>query len=170
MKLSELMTSVTPSTSYEGFANNDDFVLAVDTAADGATPTAKDGDFSVVQVGATKAEGSVDSETKDSQYIRTGKMTTKTGAQRKFSIEGARYIGDAFQDFCMSLPVLFGKGAKVVRRYIYFNMLTGKGERGSVTIVVSDTQTGDAGDDAAFKVDMTSTATPTDYTYAADAS
>ena len=168
MKLSELMAGKTPSASYEGFADNDDFVLAIDTAADAtATPTTSDGDFAVVQVGATKAEASADAETKDNTYIRTGKMTTKTGAQRKFSIEGNRYVGDAFQDFCLSNAVIFGVGSAVVRRYIYFNILTGKGERGSVTIVVSDTQTGDAGTSASFKAELTSTATPADYTYGA---
>ena len=35
MKLSELMKNHTPSTSFEGFVTNDDFVLAVDCSADG---------------------------------------------------------------------------------------------------------------------------------------
>lgn len=128
MKLSELMKDVTPKTDYEGFVGNDDFVLAIDTATSGTTESAV-GDFSVVQIGVNKAEGSVDSETKDNTYIRAGKMTTKTGAQRKFSVEGARYSGDAFQDFCLSHGIQFGRGTAVVRSYVYFNMLTGKGEK-----------------------------------------
>lgn len=168
MKLSELMQGKTPNTAYAGFATNDDYALAVDTAADPSTGTATtDADFAVVQSGVSKSEASVDTETKDKQYIRTGKMTTKTGTQRKFSVEGDRCFGDAFQDFCLSNAIVFGVGNAVVRKYIYFNLLTGKGERGSVTIVVSDTQTGDAGEDASFKVELTSTATPTDYTYSA---
>lgn len=165
MKLSEIMTGKTPSAAYEGFTSNDDFILAVDTGTGGATTA--DGDFSVVGIGVTKSEASVDAETKDHQYIRTGKMTTKTGTQRKFTIEGDRYVGDGFQDFCQSTAILFGVGSAVERRYIYFNLLTGKGERGTATIVVSDTQTGDAGENAGFKVEMTSTATPSDYTYGA---
>ena len=165
MKLSELMTGKTPSASYAGFATNDDFVLAVDTGTGGTTTA--DGDFAVVETGITKSEASADAETKDNQYIRTGKKTTKTGTQRKFSIEGDRCIGDAFQDFCLSSAIVFGVGAAVERRYIYFNMLTGVGERGTATIVVSDTQTGDAGGNATFKVEMTSTETPADYTYGA---
>ncbi|MFT8889866.1 MAG: hypothetical protein ABF904_13790 [Ethanoligenens sp.] len=163
MTLSSLMTGKTPSASYAGFATNDDYVLAVDTG-DGSTTT-PDGSYAVVQAGVTKAEASVDAETKDNQYIRTGKKTTKTGTQRKFAIEGDRCIGDVFQDFCLSSAIVFGVGSAVERKYIYFNMLTGKGERGAVAIVVSDTQAGDAGDNATFKVDLTSTATPTDYTY-----
>ncbi|ADU25689.1 phage tail tube protein [Ethanoligenens harbinense] len=166
MKLSDLMQGKTPSPTYAGFATNDDFVLAVDTGT-GSTQTA-DGDYAIVEAGITKSEASADAETKDNQYIRTGKKTTKTGTQRKFSIEGDRCDGDAFQDFCLSNAIVFGVGAAVERKYIYFNMLTGVGERGTVTIVVSDTQTGNAGDNATFKVDMTSTATPTDYTYSSE--
>lgn len=164
MKLSELMKDVTPKPDYEGFVGNDDFVLAIDTAAPGATGSAV-GDYAVVQIGVNKAEGSVDSETKDNTYIRTGKMTNKTGAQRKFSVEGALYSGDAFQDFCLSHAIQFGRGAAVVRPYVYFNMLTGKGEKGKVTIIPSDTQTGDAGENATFKVEMTSTEAPVEYAY-----
>lgn len=163
MKLSDLMQGKTPSPTYAGFATNDDFVLAVDTGT-GGTQTAV-GDYSVVQSGISKAEASVDAETKDKIFIRTGKHTTKTGAQRKFVIEGDRLIGDAFQDFCLSNPVLYGAGAAVERGYVYFNALTGKGEQGVVTIVPSDTQTGDQNDNAQFKADLTSTATPADYTY-----
>lgn len=165
MTLSSLMTGKTPSASYAGFATNDDYVLAVDTG-DGTTTT-PDGSYAVVESGITKSEASVDAETKDNQYIRTGKKTTKTGTQRKFALEGDRSVGDAFQDFCLSNAVLFGVGSAVERKYIYFNQLTGIGERGTVTIVVSDTQAGDAGENATFKIDLTSTATPTSYTYSA---
>jgi len=164
MKLSDLMTGKTPSASFEGFANNDDFVLAVDTTGSAASP----GDYAVVQVGVTHHEASINTDTKDSQYIRTGKVTNKTGAQRTFKVEGDRYIGDDFQDWALSLATQFGVGSTVVRKYVYFNILTGKGEQGSVVVVVSDTQSGDAGGNAGFSADMTSTATPTDYTYGAE--
>lgn len=163
MKLSELMTGKTPSASFEGFANNDDYVLAVDTAGD-ATAV---GDYAVVQVGVTHHEASINTDTKDSHYIRTGKVTTKTGAQRTFKVEGDRYIGDDFQDWALSHATQFGVGNDVVRKYVYFNILTGAGEQGSVVIVVNDTQSGDAGDNAGFSADMTSTATPAEYTYSA---
>ena len=48
MKLSELMSGVTPSADYEGIANTDDFVLAIDIAD---TPSTKKGDYIVVQTG-----------------------------------------------------------------------------------------------------------------------
>lgn len=156
------MTGVTPSPSYTGPTDNDDFVLAVDTEGDSTGPA----DYSVVQAYTTHHEGSIDSDTNDTQYIRTGKQTTRTGAQRSFNIEGDRAVGDTFQDWAMSNAIKFGVGASVVRKYVYFNMLTGKGEQGSLMFDVTDDQSGDAGDNAGFTVKATSTETPIDYTYA----
>ena len=166
MKLSELMSGVTPNPEYEGFATNDDFVLAVNlnTAEAPGTP----GDFAVVQVGVSSHEASLETETDDKQYIRTGKVTTKTGAQRTFSISGDRYHGDAFQDWALSLPVLFGHGAKVTAEYVYFSILTGKGEKGKVAVVVQEDQTGDAGENAGFSVDLMGQGSPEEYTYSSD--
>lgn len=163
MLLSDLMSGVTPSASYAGIATNDDYVLAVATRGTETAP----GEYAVVQAGATHHEGSISSDTNDTQYIRTGKQTTRTGAQREFNIEGDRIIGDTFQDWVLSLPIKFGVGSAVVRPYVYFNMLTGKGEQGSLMFDVTDDQSGDAGDNAGFTVKATSIATPTDYTYAA---
>ena len=122
----------------------------------------------VVQVGVSSHEASLETETDDKQYIRTGKVTTKTGAQRTFSISGDRYHGDAFQDWALSLPVLFGHGAKVTAEYVYFSILTGKGEKGKVAVVVQEDQTGDAGENAGFSVDLMGQGSPEEYTYSAD--
>ncbi|MGN0975887.1 MAG: phage tail tube protein [Gemmiger sp.] len=165
MKVSELMKGITPDPTFEGFATNDDFVLAVKTEADQTTPN----DYTVVQLGVTGHEGSLNPETSDNQYIRTGKVTTKTGVQRKFAISGDRYEGDDFQDYCMSHKIKFGHGQEVVTDYVYFSMLTGKGEKGKVTVIVNEDQTGEAGSNAGFSVDLTGTHTPTEYTYTATA-
>lgn len=165
MKLSELMTDITPSPEFAGYATNDDFVLAVNTAGNSGAGTP--GNFTVVQVGVTSHEASLETETDEKQYIRTGKVTTKTGTQRTFSISGDRYHGDAFQDWAMSLPVMFGHGASVVVEYVYFSILTGKGEQGKVSVVVQEDQTGDAGENAGFSVDLMGQGNPKEYTYAA---
>lgn len=165
MKLSELMEKVTPSPEFEGFATNDDFVLAVNIAGSSGAGTV--GDFVVVQTGVTSHEASLETETDDKQYIRTGKVTTKTGTQRTFSISGDRYHGDAFQDWAMGLKIMYGHGAEVVADYVYFSMLTGKGEKGKVSVVVQEDQTGDAGENAGFSVDLLGQGTPEEYTYAA---
>lgn len=165
MKLSELMAKVTPKPEFEGFATNDDFVLAVNIAGTEGASTV--GNYVVVQTGITGHEASLEAETDDKQYIRTGKVTTKTGTQRTFAVSGDRYHGDPFQDWVTSLPVLFGHGSDVVVDYVYFSMLTGKGEQGRVSVVVQDDQTGDAGENAGFSVNMNGQGTPKEYTYAA---
>lgn len=158
------MQGKTPSETYAGIATNDDYVLAVATTATGSA-TVEDGDYDVVQSGVTHHEGSIDSDTNDTQYIRTGKQTTRTGAQRSFSIEGDRMVGDVFQDWALSNVIKFGVGSVVVRPYLYFNILTGKGEKGNLMFDVQDDQSGDAGENAGFSIDAHSTATPADYTY-----
>lgn len=163
MKLSELMAGKTPDAEYAGYATNDDFVLAVATSSAAASPK----DYTVVQVGVTSHEASIETETDDKQYIRTGKVTTKTGSQRTFTVSGDRYHGDDFQDWVTSLPILFGHGSAVVTDYVYFSLLTGKGEQGKVSVVVQEDQTGDAGDNAGFSVDLQGQGTPTEYTYSA---
>ena len=164
--VSSLMAGKTPSSSYDGFETNDDFVLAIQTEAE--TQTDPD-DYIVVQTGITGHEASLNPVTTDAQYIRTGQVTTKTGTQRTFSISGERHAGDAFQDFCMSHKIKYGHGSAVVVPYVYFSMLTGKGEQGTAALIVSDDQTGEAGSNAGFSAELRSTAEPTEYTYSAGA-
>ena len=163
MKVSELMNGITPKTDYEGFATNDDFVLAVKTSDDQTT----ENDFTVVQTGITSHEAALNPQSTDSQYIRTGLVTVKTGTQRTFAISGERYEGDPFQDYCLSHKLKFGHGSEVITDYVYFSMLTGKGEKGTASLVVNDDQTGDAGSNAGFSADLKSTTTPAEYTYTA---
>lgn len=165
VKVSDVMAGHTPSPSYAGFATNDDFVLAIQIDEEQATEK----DYIVVQTGVTGHEASLNPVTTDSQYIRTGLVTTKTGTQRTFAISGERYEGDAFQDFCMSHKIKFGHGSEVVVPYVYFSMLTGKGEKGTAALIVSDDQTGEAGSNAGFSAELRSTTTPTEYTYSAGA-
>lgn len=161
MKVSELMAGVTPSEEYAGIATNSDFVLAIQTNADQLTEK----DYTVVQGGVISHEASLNAETSENQYIRTGKMTTKTGAQRLFTVTGNRMEGDPFQQFVMANKIKFGYGQAVVVPYVYFSMLTGVGEKGKVSIVVTSDQTGEAGENASFEIEMTSTEIPQDYTY-----
>ena len=49
---------------------------------------------------------------------------------------------------------------------MYFNILTGKGEKGKISIAVEDDLSGAAGENASFSATLTSTIKPTEYTYA----
>ncbi len=166
MKLSELMKSNTPSADFEGYVTNDDWVLAVDITGEAANP----GDYVVAQMGVAGLDAQLNPVTQDKQYIRQGQTTTKTGTQRTFKVTGDRYIGDEFQDHCFSHAVKYGTGNSVVASYVYFNVLNGKGEKGTASIIVNSDASGNAGESSGVDIDIKKTgAMPTEYTYTAGA-
>lgn len=166
MKLKELMTGVTPDEEYAGITNTDDFVLAVDITG---TADTKKADYVVVQTGVTAVDAQLNPETEDKTYLRTGKSTNKTATQRTFNITGDRFEGDEFQDYACSHAIKFGKGQKIVVPYVYFSMLTGKGEAGQAAIIVNSDGSGDAGAAAEVDIDiMCNNSAPAEYTYADD--
>jgi len=164
MKLSELMSGKTPNPEFEGFSTADDMVLAIDFDAADNTPIA---DYIVAQAGITSQAGSLSAQTQTSQYLRTGEVQTKTGTSRAFKVEGDRYNKDPFQDELLAHKLKYGTGQAVIKPYVYFNLLTGKGERGKISIVVEDDLSGGAGDNASFGATLTSTEMPTEYNYVA---
>lgn len=163
MKLSELMAGYTPKAEFAGFATNDDWVLAV-----GIGETTGKGDYTVVQMGIAGLDPQLNPVTQDKQYIRTGLSTSKTGTQRSFAITGDRYIGDDFQDYCFGLDIAHGVGQKVVVPYVYFSILSGKGEQGTVSIIVNSDGGGNAGENSSISIDLKSVGSaPAEYTYSA---
>jgi hypothetical protein len=84
-------------------------------------------------------------------------------------VAGDRYNKDAFQDAILAHDLKYGTGQSVIKPYVYFNMLTGKGEKGNIAIAVEDDLSGAAGDTASFSASLTSTGKPEAYTYAASA-
>lgn len=161
MTLKELMQGLTPDPVFEGFSTADDMVLAIDFSGKATDPN----DFIVAQNGITEQSGSLSAQTASNQYLRTGEVTTKTGTSRAFSVSGDRYHADQFQDALLDHELKFGTGQSVIREYVYFDMLTGKGERGKISIAVEDDLSGAAGDNASFSATLTSTVKPTEYTY-----
>ena len=170
MKLSVLMNGKTPDPSYAGAVTNDNMVLALDCGATAVTEVSADtvGDFAVAQTGISGVDSNLNAESEDKTYLRTGKSTTKTANQRSFSITGDRYEGDDFQDFALSHAIKYGTGAAVQRRYVYFNMLTGKGESGLMSIVVNSDGSGNAGEAAGIDIELKSVGeAPVEFTYPA---
>lgn len=166
MKLKELMAGVTPDEEYAGIANTDDFVLAVDISG---SATTKKAEYVVVQTGVTAVDAQLNPETEDKTYLRTGKSTNKTATQRTFNVTGDRFEGDEFQDYACGHAIKFGKGQKIVAPYVYFSMLTGKGEQGRAAIIVNSDGSGDAGAAAEVDIDiMCNNSAPTEYTYEDD--
>ena len=96
-----------------------------------------------------------------------GNATVKTSAQRTFSISGDRTHGDAWQDWVTSLAVMFGTGSTVIVPYVYFSMLTGKGETGKASVIVNGDASNGAGNNAGISVTVSGVEKPKEYTYSA---
>lgn len=167
MKLSELMTGVTPEADYEGWVTNDDYVLAINLTPNMANT--KIGDYGVVQMGIGGLDAQLNPIMADKTYIRAGQSSQKTGSQRSFALSGDRYMGDETQDYILSHAIKYGTGNGVVTDYVYFNILNGKGEKGKVSIIVNSDGSGNAGESSALDVEFKKIgANPVEYTYAAD--
>ena len=166
MTLSELMASYTVDTDYAGIVNTDDFVLAIDPDPT-ATEATADSDYLVVEKGIEGQDSAMNGETSDKKYLRAGTSTIKTGQQRTFSISGDRYIGDPAQDYLIGTKHLHGNDC--VTNYVYFDVKTGKGEKGQVSIIVNNDGGGTAGSPATVAVDLKQygAMTNTAYSYSA---
>ena len=168
MKLSELMGKVTVNKQFTGFVTNDDWVLAVDCGETAAADFTDVGNFAVVQMGVAGLDSNLNPITQDKTYIRAGQSTAKTGNQRSFAVTGDRYIGDEFQDFALSHPIKYGTGQTVVRKYVYFNIITGAGEKGDAAIIVNSDGSGEAGNSSEIDIELKkSGAQPEEYNWTA---
>lgn len=168
MKLSELMAKTEINPDFTGFVTNDDFVLAVDCGETPATDFTKVSDFAVVQLGVAGLDSNLNPITQDKTYIRAGQSTAKTGNQRSFSVTGDRYVGDEFQDFALSHEIKYGTGQTVVRKYVYFNIVTGKGESGDCCIIINSDGSGEAGNSAEIDIELKkSGSAPAEFSYSA---
>jgi len=167
MLLSGLMSGVTPNPAFTGWSTNDDMVLAIDLDPTNVTPTPKAG-YAVVQTGVEGLDAQLNPIMTEKNYIRAGQSSIKTGIQRTFKISGDRYIGDAAQDYMLAFAVAQGRGSACITNYIYFNMLTGIGESGQVSIVVNSGGAGNAGEASAIDIELKKVgAAPAAYTYVA---
>ena len=77
-------------------------------------------------------------------------------------------IRDSFQDALLAHALKFGTGQAVIKPYVYFNIITGKGEQGLVSIVIDEDPSGAAGSNAGFKATLTAKGTPKEYIYSAE--
>ncbi len=164
MTVAELMQDKIPNRAFEGFSTADDMVLAVGFGDVEGVP-----DYTVAQKGITAQSGSLKAKTQDSHYLRAGVVSVKTGTTRSFQVSGDRYNGDAFQDALLAHGMKFGTGQAVIRPYTYFNILTGEGEAGMVSIAVENDLEGEAGENAMFSATLSSVDTPVFYAWAANA-
>ena len=63
---------------------------------------------------------------------------------------------------------MYGTGSAVIRKYVYFCLLNGKGETGEASIIVNSDGSGSAGESASIDIDVKkANAAPAEYTYSA---
>lgn len=165
MKLSEVMKKITPSTDYSGEVTGDDFILALDCTDSGNAASPDVYDVATVHVSNYGAE--LSPETDSSQFYYEGYTAMKKSTSRKFKPVGKRLMGDAFQDFVCSHAIKFGKGNKVLRDYVYFCALTGKGEKGKVLILVNNDGAAESGAVGDIDIELQVVGVPEEYTYTA---
>lgn len=162
MTVTELMADLTPDATLEGIATADDMAFAIDFSA---SPAGDPLTYLVAQAGVTEASGAMSAQTQDSQYLRTGLITTKTGNSKAFTLNGDRYRNDPFQEALFTHSLKWGTGATVVKPYVYFDMLTGKGETGKVSINIEGDLANAAGSNAGISATLNVQGIPAEYTY-----
>ena len=166
MTVKEALTAagITPDEEYTGVETTDNFILGIQTEATGQeTPDL----YTVVQGRITEHSTAINNSSTDTAYIRTGTVTTKTGAQRQFTINGERFAGDPFQDFALSNKMLFATGQDAVVKYVWFSLRTGKGEQGQAVLIVSNDASNAANNPAGFSCQLNAVGKPKEYTYSA---
>ena len=139
MKLKELFAAVTTDPDFEGFITTDQVVLAIDTSPKQDSDV---DEFDVAYMGFTDKSSSLNPKEKTSSYYYHGESSIKTGNQRTVEFKAERYKGDPFQDFVTRFDMKYAKGQKSIVRYALINMLTGEGEIGKGTLILSDDGSG----------------------------
>lgn len=163
MTLNELFTGAVLDPDFSGWITADDMVLAVDISDDSSADV---GDYAVAQMGLKSTSGSLNPEKKTNAYIRQGKSTVKTGSQRTISFEADRYAGDAFQDFALSHKMKYATGQDAVVKYVYFDRITGNGEKGEATLLIDTDASGNAEENLSISGTLEkSGSTPEEFTY-----
>lgn len=151
-----------PNPNYQGEVMTDDILVAINIWGTKKVVN----DYAVVQIGVTGIEKSLNPETSDKTYLRQGKSSTKTATQKTMAITSDLYAGDDVQDFVLSPQVKYGSGSDVVVDYVEFNLRTGRGETGKMSIFVNSDGGGEAGTNATISYDLKKTGkNPKPYLY-----
>lgn len=162
MTVAELMKDITPNEAYADFCLNKDFVLAFDL---GSTENAAVDTYAVVSQGINDRSANLNPEEEENDYFHIGKWTTRTGVGRTFEFSGHYHAGDPLQKHLMSHDFKFGLGNKIELPYVYFNMFTGKGEKGTAMVSVQSDGGGAPSEKAAISIKASAQGTPAEYTY-----
>lgn len=162
MTVAKRMNGITPNPSATGIATADDYLFAIDFSGTATDPN----DYIVAEAGVTELSGAMSTQTQSSTYLRTGETTTTTGHSKAFALNGDRYRGDDFQEALLDHKLKWGTGSSVVKPYVYFDMVSGKGEKGETSINVEGDFGGGAGSNAGISGTLNVQKPPAEYEYA----
>jgi len=164
MTVKDLMSGITPSETFAGSVTADDMVLAICFDDAGKNDP---GTYLVADDGVTDQSGALEATNAETNYLRRGVVANKTGTKRTFTITGDRIMKEPFQDALLAHEIKYGTGEKVIRPYVYFCALTGKGEKGLLSIAVENDQSGEAGGNAGWSATLTGRGKPEEYAFEA---
>lgn len=163
MTITDFMASRSPNPAYEALVadTSDAWVLAVNLES-AADPTG----YLVADEGISEQTATLDAQTVDTEYVHSGKRSVKVGTTRQFALKGDSFSGNDFQDAILDHAMKYGVGNAIIRDYVWFNSLTGKGEKGKISIVVTEDGGGAAGANSTFSATLNAQGVPEEYTYA----
>lgn len=125
MTVAQFLTDYKPKNTG-GFSLGSDFVLAI---GKGDSPL----DYLVFSQNASEVKASVVSDMLLRKYVLRGGSYHRHSAVRKFSVTMFRRDDDPLFSMLCSLSSLFGTEKEAVFDYVYFNVRTGIGEKGTVS-------------------------------------
>lgn len=130
-----------------GFSLGNDFVLAL--GKDDNVPQ-----YLVLSDSSSEVKASVVSDVALRKYVVNGGSFHRQSAVRKFTVTMYRRSGDpVFQMLC-GIPALFSTEHKDIYNYVFFNAVTGIGEKGRVTADVFCDSDCSAGLPAVLSLDL----------------
>lgn len=140
MKISKTLAAITFNPDYKGRVYAENMILAVNITPE--KPDTKIEDYAIFTSYIEGVDNNIETDAIEKKYLHEGKIKIKTSTQRKFKITGNRYIGDEAQDFC----ILNAFKSDTETDYVFFNTLTGKGEKGRCSVIVNSDGTSKAGE------------------------
>lgn len=140
MKIRETLATITFNPDYKGRVYAENMILAVNITPE--KPDTKIEDYAIFTSYIEGVDNNIETDSIEKKYLHEGKMKIKTSTQRKFKITGNRYIGDEAQDSCIAKAF----NSETETDYVFFNTLTGKGEKGRCSVIVNSDGTSKAGE------------------------
>lgn len=139
-----------------GFSLGNDFVLALGKNDKDENVS----QYTVLSDSCSEIKASVISDVALRKYVVSGGSFHRQTAVRKFTVTMYRRRNDPVFELLCGVPALFATEHTDIYNYVFFDAVTGKGEKGKVTADVFCDAQGSAGLPAVLSVDLYGCGTP----------